>query len=141
MKLVTYEAGGRSRAGVLTDDGVLDAGSATMGELLAAGAPPQPGGDPIQPERLLPPVTDPGKIVCIGLNYLSHAREQGAEPPETPTFFASTAMRWRPRAARSGCLTTARRSTTRRRSRSWSGGAPRTSPRSRRSTTSRVTRC
>jgi acylpyruvate hydrolase len=37
---------------------------------------------------LCPPVTDPGKIICIGLNYLSHAREQGAEPPETPTFFA-----------------------------------------------------
>lgn len=38
--------------------------------------------------RLLPPVTHPGKIVCIGLNYRSHAEEQGAEPPETPTFFA-----------------------------------------------------
>jgi 2-keto-4-pentenoate hydratase/2-oxohepta-3-ene-1,7-dioic acid hydratase in catechol pathway len=45
-------------------------------------------GDPVQPERLLPPVTDPRKIICIGLNYLSHAREQGAEPPATPTFFA-----------------------------------------------------
>jgi 2-keto-4-pentenoate hydratase/2-oxohepta-3-ene-1,7-dioic acid hydratase in catechol pathway len=33
-------------------------------------------------------VTDPQKIICIGLNYLSHAREQGAEPPETPTIFA-----------------------------------------------------
>jgi acylpyruvate hydrolase len=32
-------------------------------------------------------VTDPEKIVCIGLNYLSHAQEQGAEPPETPTIF------------------------------------------------------
>jgi acylpyruvate hydrolase len=42
----------------------------------------------VQPERLLPPVTDPEKIICIGLNYLSHAREQGAEPPETPTLFA-----------------------------------------------------
>jgi acylpyruvate hydrolase len=33
-------------------------------------------------------VTRPGKILCIGLNYRAHAEEQGAEPPETPTFFA-----------------------------------------------------
>src|SRR5436190_3942031 len=91
MKLVTYEAGGRVRAGVLTDDGVIDTGFTTMSELLRAGPPSQPSGEPIQPYRLLPPVTDPGKIVCIGLNYLSHAREQGAEPPETPTLFAKFA--------------------------------------------------
>ncbi|MEA2484156.1 MAG: hypothetical protein QOC55_2103 [Thermoleophilaceae bacterium] len=88
MKLVTYQAGGETRAGVLTDDGVLDTGHATMTELLQAGPPAQPTADPVEPERLLPPVTDPGKIICIGLNYLSHAREQGAEPPETPTIFA-----------------------------------------------------
>lgn len=88
MKLVTYEARGEVRAGVLTDDGVLDSGHASMRELLRAGPPTQPTGDPVQPDRLLPPVTDPEKIICIGLNYLSHAREQGAEPPETPTIFA-----------------------------------------------------
>jgi 2-keto-4-pentenoate hydratase/2-oxohepta-3-ene-1,7-dioic acid hydratase in catechol pathway len=87
MKLVTYETGGQTRTGVLTDDGVLDSGFATMGELLRAGAPQLPSGDPVQPERLLPPVTDPEKIICIGLNYLSHAREQGTDPPETPTIF------------------------------------------------------
>lgn len=88
MKLVTYEAGGRTSTGVLTDGGVVDSGFATMGELLRAGAPAQPSGEPVEPERLLPPVTDPQKIICIGLNYLSHAREQAAEPPETPTIFA-----------------------------------------------------
>ncbi len=31
---------------------------------------------------------DPDKIVCIGLNYRSHAEEAGVEPPEVPTFFA-----------------------------------------------------
>jgi 2-keto-4-pentenoate hydratase/2-oxohepta-3-ene-1,7-dioic acid hydratase in catechol pathway len=87
MKLVTYETGGEMRAGVLTDEGVLDSGFATMTELLRAGPPAQPSGDPVQPDRLLPPVTNPDKIICIGLNYLSHAREQGAEPPETPTIF------------------------------------------------------
>jgi acylpyruvate hydrolase len=88
MKLVTYDAAGEPRAGVLTDDGVIDSGFATMAELLRAGAPSHPAGEPVQAERLLPPVTDPEKIICIGLNYLSHAQEQEAEPPETPTFFA-----------------------------------------------------
>ena len=88
MKLVTYEVGGAVRVGVLTGDGVVDSGFATMRELLRAGPPSPPSGEPEQPERLLPPVTDPEKIICIGLNYLSHAQEQGAEPPETPTFFA-----------------------------------------------------
>jgi len=93
MKLVSYEAGGQTRAGVLTENGVLDSGFATMGELLRAGPPDEArykgGQSPsVTPDRLLPPVTDPGKIICIGLNYLSHAREQGAEPPETPTIFA-----------------------------------------------------
>jgi 2-keto-4-pentenoate hydratase/2-oxohepta-3-ene-1,7-dioic acid hydratase in catechol pathway len=38
--------------------------------------------------ELQPPVPDPEKIVCIGLNYRAHAAEAGIEPPETPTFFA-----------------------------------------------------
>ena len=36
----------------------------------------------------MPPVPDPEKIVCIGLNYRAHAAEAGIEPPEAPTFFA-----------------------------------------------------
>jgi acylpyruvate hydrolase len=43
---------------------------------------------PLESVRLLPPVPDPGKIVCLGLNYRSHAEEAGLEAPETPTFFA-----------------------------------------------------
>lgn len=37
--------------------------------------------------RFGPPVTDVGKIVCIGLNYLDHARETGAEAPAEPIVF------------------------------------------------------
>ena len=54
--------------------------------------------------ELLPPVTRPGKIVCIGLNYRAHAEEQGAEPPETPTFFAKFRERARARRARQCAL-------------------------------------
>lgn len=38
-------------------------------------------------ERLAPPISNPGKIVCIGLNYADHARESGAELPEEPILF------------------------------------------------------
>lgn len=37
--------------------------------------------------RLGPPVTRPSKIVCIGLNYVDHARETGATPPPEPVIF------------------------------------------------------
>jgi 2-keto-4-pentenoate hydratase/2-oxohepta-3-ene-1,7-dioic acid hydratase in catechol pathway len=91
MKLVTYDAGAGPRAGVQTADGIVDAGFSTAGTLLrsdALGKLAGLQGDPIAGARLLPPVTDPEKIICIGLNYRSHAEEQGAEPPATPTFFA-----------------------------------------------------
>jgi len=89
---------------VLEDDRVVDAwallGEPHRGglrELLAAGrvedlqgrlgdsgAPSQP----LSAVSLLPPIPDPEKIVCIGLNYGKHAAEGRMEPPDSPTFFA-----------------------------------------------------
>jgi 2-keto-4-pentenoate hydratase/2-oxohepta-3-ene-1,7-dioic acid hydratase in catechol pathway len=43
--------------------------------------PEVPGG-----ARLLPPCS-PTKIVCVGRNYLEHARELGNEPPKEPLIF------------------------------------------------------
>jgi len=37
---------------------------------------------------LLPPVTRPAKILCIGLNYAAHSAESGFEVPTYPTVFA-----------------------------------------------------
>lgn len=34
------------------------------------------------------PLTRPSKVICVGLNYLDHAVEQGLEPPVTPLIFA-----------------------------------------------------
>lgn len=55
----------------------------------AVAANPQAGADSAEPlpERLLPPVPPPEKILCIGLNYLDHAIETGAEPPSEPIVF------------------------------------------------------
>lgn len=36
---------------------------------------------------VLPPLEQPPKIVCIGLNYAEHTREGGFEPPSYPTIF------------------------------------------------------
>jgi 2-keto-4-pentenoate hydratase/2-oxohepta-3-ene-1,7-dioic acid hydratase in catechol pathway len=35
----------------------------------------------------LPPIPDPDKIICVGLNYLTHILEGGREPPKQPTIF------------------------------------------------------
>jgi acylpyruvate hydrolase len=36
----------------------------------------------------LPPVNNPGKVICIGLNYRDHSAESGFKPPEYPAVFA-----------------------------------------------------
>jgi len=37
--------------------------------------------------RLGPPVSQPGKLICIGLNYQKHAAESGMEVPQEPVVF------------------------------------------------------
>ncbi len=97
MRLVTFDAGEGPCAGALRDGGVVplsEPGEGGLGALLRRGPiAGRGGGEPIELAgiALLPPVTNPQKIVCIGLNYRSHAAEQGADPPETPTIFAKFA--------------------------------------------------
>jgi acylpyruvate hydrolase len=99
MRLVTYRSDRGPRAGVLRDGGVVDCWDAIGGdrssvrELLESDRLDEVaraegevlGADSVE---LLPPVPDPDKIICIGLNYRAHAAEAGIDPPETPTFFA-----------------------------------------------------
>jgi 2-keto-4-pentenoate hydratase/2-oxohepta-3-ene-1,7-dioic acid hydratase in catechol pathway len=98
VRLVSYVSSEGPRAGLWTDDGVLDAWAAlghpersSLRELIAServSELAQVDGVAAREFRLLPPIPDPEKIVCIGLNYRSHAAEAGLEPPEEPTFFA-----------------------------------------------------
>lgn len=46
-------------------------------------------GEPVDLNRetLLPPIANPGKIICIGLNYADHSKESGFEQPTYPTVF------------------------------------------------------
>jgi 2-keto-4-pentenoate hydratase/2-oxohepta-3-ene-1,7-dioic acid hydratase in catechol pathway len=66
----------------------LDAARRALGDgaLPEVGARPGPG----DRRRFGPPVTSPGKIVCIGLNYRDHAAETGAELPKEPILFLKT---------------------------------------------------
>src|SRR5258705_13924516 len=68
---------GRDALGALEqrahDDGALEQAGAVH------------GGDSVE---LGPPVLDPEKIICLGLNYRDHAEESGLAPPSSPMFFA-----------------------------------------------------
>lgn len=101
VRLVTYESERGPRAGILEGDRVVDAWDSLGGEgssvreLLASGrvsdlsgATKGVQGAPLAEVALLPPVPDPEKILCIGLNYRAHAEETKQPIPEVPTVFA-----------------------------------------------------
>ncbi len=37
--------------------------------------------------KLLPPIHNPGKVICVGLNYSDHTEESGYKQPDHPTLF------------------------------------------------------
>jgi acylpyruvate hydrolase len=100
MRIVTYRSNRGARAGLLREGAIVDAQDALGGEgssvrdLLAGDrlgeldAIASSGEIALNDVELLPPIPDPDKIICIGLNYRAHAAEAGTDPPDTPTFFA-----------------------------------------------------
>jgi acylpyruvate hydrolase len=103
VRLLSFDAGDGARAGLLEDGRVVDAwallGEPHRGglkELVAEGRVEDLRGrigdtgapsHPLSAVRLLPPIPDPDKIVCIGLNYRDHAAEASTEAPPSPTIF------------------------------------------------------
>ena len=99
MRLATIATATGPRAAVLReDDTLVDAGTASVRALLASldadglarladGAAQAEESVPLAEAELLAPVTDPEKIVCLGLNYHDHAKETGQELPERPMWF------------------------------------------------------
>jgi 2-keto-4-pentenoate hydratase/2-oxohepta-3-ene-1,7-dioic acid hydratase in catechol pathway len=107
---VTYEADRAWRSGILLEDGIIDtaqaAAHAELGEgdwrsnrfVISVSAPTRESlgraAAEMLPERSLdglrlgPPITDPDKILCMGLNYRDHAAEAGLDLPTVPLFFA-----------------------------------------------------
>lgn len=114
MRLCTYQVGGEARLGIVAGDMVVDLRAAarrarlprvpeSMIQLIA-GVPGRdlralareaellPRSDrgtvPLRAARLLAPIPRLRKnVICVGRNYVEHAREGGNPPPEVPVFF------------------------------------------------------
>ncbi|MDE0837103.1 MAG: fumarylacetoacetate hydrolase family protein [Akkermansiaceae bacterium] len=108
MRLIRFGEEGRGEPGVLLEDGRridasdeffdYDEGFFAMGgldslrEWVSQGCP---GGLEIDPgARIGPPVARPSKIVCVGQNYLEHAKEMGGEIPTEPVLFMKASSAW-----------------------------------------------
>ena len=104
MKLVRYQQGERAAIGVLTEDGnavVELPGTTSMSAFLARGAAGLQEARaavanaanplPLAGLKLLVPVGDPGKIMCIGQNYRDHCEEQNQPIPERAILFSKYA--------------------------------------------------
>ncbi|OGA28190.1 MAG: 5-oxopent-3-ene-1,2,5-tricarboxylate decarboxylase [Betaproteobacteria bacterium RIFCSPLOWO2_02_FULL_65_24] len=105
MKIVSFTHQGGARLGVCDGDTVVDLKAAApdlpadlialinMGEpgwaavkkALASASPEQRR--PLSSLALRPPIARPGKIICLGLNYVDHAAEGGHAKPTYPSFF------------------------------------------------------
>ena len=79
-------------------EGVVDAGAqsdfSSLGEAIAAGALEQLAGScgdaadlPLAEVDFLPTITNPSKIMCVGLNYKAHQEETGRGGEGYPTIF------------------------------------------------------
>lgn len=112
MRLVTYRSAAGPRAGIVVGERVLDVEAVARGkagdaapagvrELLERGADlgvlgaeaarlhtddPEAGAL-LADLTLGPPIPDPGKVICVGLNYRDHTREVGQDEPDVPTLF------------------------------------------------------
>ena len=98
MRLIRYGEPGREMPGLWRDGRIValrrhfpqipDIGEAFFRdgwlERIAAVTDPGEAWD----VRLGPPVARPSKLICLGKNYVEHAREGHFEPPEQPLLFA-----------------------------------------------------
>jgi 2-keto-4-pentenoate hydratase/2-oxohepta-3-ene-1,7-dioic acid hydratase in catechol pathway len=102
MKLVTFRGpGGTLRPGALVDSAIVDLVAtdrdlpASIRAILAEDRLPQvekavksSHAVRVAQVDLAAPVPDPGKIICIGLNYRDHAAESAMSVPTEPVVFA-----------------------------------------------------
>ena len=99
MKLVRVGPKKQEKPAVLTDDGSLidvseqvddfDQAFFSSGglEKLAEFASSAPASSLGPESRFGPPIRDPSKIICVGLNYAGHAKESGMALPKEPVLF------------------------------------------------------
>ena len=105
MKLISYQHNGTDSYGAVIADRVVDLRrifgdrAADLKALIAADLLDEAtaaiasadAGLKLDEVQLLPVIPNPGKIVCVGLNYGEHVRETGREITEQPTLFLRVA--------------------------------------------------
>src|SRR5690349_17372289 len=98
MRFVSFINGGHPACGLVQGDQVLVAPASPYGDLKAAIAANaladlaracEASGERVAfaDVTLLPVIPNPGKILCVGLNYETHRRETGRDVVENPTIF------------------------------------------------------
>ena len=100
MKLATFSIDGTTSWGVVEGDAIADVGAVlhdmypTLRALIAGNAVGTVGGAMAKAKRhalaaitWLPVIPDPGKIICVGLNYEDHRKETGRTEVGNPTIF------------------------------------------------------
>lgn len=100
MKVISFEFEGRPSYGLVTDDGIVDAGDKLRAEyndlraLLEANAlerlrdlESREADFAVDSVKYLPVVPNARKILCVGINYMGHIKETGREPPDYPVLF------------------------------------------------------
>ncbi len=99
MKLVSFIHGDEPGYGLVVDDGILSATPAFRADyadlraVLRAGAARllpdnvEVASLPLSAVQFLPPVPNPDKILCVGVNYSAHIAEMGRTPPDYPVVF------------------------------------------------------
>ncbi len=102
MKLVTYQSELGPRVAGIRDGSYVDLNRADpeVPACIKALLAQWPGGRgraiealaaghslPAEQLTFVSPVPNPEKIICVGLNYMEHAKESGASLPEVPVIF------------------------------------------------------
>jgi 2-keto-4-pentenoate hydratase/2-oxohepta-3-ene-1,7-dioic acid hydratase in catechol pathway len=101
MKLASYMVDGQPAFGVVTGDGVVTMNTrlggkyATLRDALADYALDEMRDAALGATldqrladlKFLPAIPNPEKILCVGINYKSHAAEHGTEAPKLPNIF------------------------------------------------------
>jgi 2-keto-4-pentenoate hydratase/2-oxohepta-3-ene-1,7-dioic acid hydratase in catechol pathway len=83
MRIVRFQTqdGKKPKYGWLLDDKVGEINGNIYGRYRR-----QEAATPLANVRLIPPC-EPGKIICVGRNYVEHAKELGNEVPKVPLIF------------------------------------------------------